>query len=179
MSSLIPFAKCDSSISTFLPSFVFTIYSSGPLIKRGWRILWLIDVFLLMETLVHDQCKSVNISTIYDLWVFPCEQVVNKHLSIPSRSSTRSSTPLGIALLGGILAATWRMKQSILSTSTWVRSQYSCSNLVEERCPANKTDWFYSKALIIPDQRAPPFSVLLSTVYGWEKGEWGLPCNKR
>lgn len=49
----------------------------------------------------------------------------------PCRSLTRSTTPHGIALLGGTLAATWRTRQSISSTSTWAKWPFYSSSQAE------------------------------------------------
>lgn len=59
-------------------------------------------------------------------WTVPCRRwrsTILRRTSPPTskRSLTKSTTPHGTALLGGTLAATWRMRRSILSTSTWVK----------------------------------------------------------
>lgn len=60
----------------------------------------------------------------------------------PCRSSTKSTTPPGIASWGGILAATWLTRPNISSTSTWVRWPSCSSNQAERRHPFI-TNWLY------------------------------------
>ena len=47
------------------------------------------------------------------------------------RSLTKSTTPRGIVSLGETLGATWRMKPSISSTSTWARLPFFSSSPAE------------------------------------------------
>lgn len=60
---------------------------------------------------------------------------------VPCRSLTRSTTPHGIALSGGTLAAMWRTRRSISSTSTWAKWLSYCSSQAEipKTCPPKTT----------------------------------------
>lgn len=63
------------------------------------------------------------------------------------RSLTRSTTPHGIALLGGTLAAMWHTRRSISSTSTWAKWPFYCSSQAEIQTHPPKTT--FNSALIL------------------------------
>lgn len=102
-------------------------------------------------------------------------------LPVPCRSLTRSTTPHGIASLAGTLAAMWRMRRSISSTSTWARWPCCCSSQAEILQLLLMPPYYFCATLYIcshlsadmPTSRFPTcFNLLLFPTYTYYYHRW-------